>query len=29
MTALARGMAHQDSRLELEGRAKRLLERVT
>jgi len=28
ITALARGKAHQDARLELEGRAKRLLERV-
>jgi len=28
ITALARGKAHQDSRLELEGRAKRLLERA-
>lgn len=29
ITALARGKAHQDARLELEGKAKRLLERVT
>ncbi|QDW40502.1 DUF932 domain-containing protein [Bradyrhizobium sp. KBS0727] len=29
ITALARGKAHQDARLELEGRAKRLLERAT
>jgi hypothetical protein len=29
ITALARGKAHQDARLELEGRARRLLERVT
>lgn len=29
ISALARGKAHQDARLELEGRAKRLLERVT
>ena len=29
ITALARGKAHQDARLEFEGRAKRLLERVT
>jgi hypothetical protein len=29
ITALARGKAHQDARLELEGQAKRLLERVT
>lgn len=29
ITALARGKAHQDTRLELEGKAKRLLERVT
>src|SRR6202021_2021558 len=28
ITALARGKAHQDARLELEGRAKRLLERA-
>jgi hypothetical protein len=28
ITALARGKAHQDERLELEGKAKRLLERV-
>ncbi|WNV12536.1 DUF932 domain-containing protein [Tardiphaga sp. 709] len=28
ITALARGKAHQDARLELEGKAKRLLERV-
>jgi hypothetical protein len=28
ITALARGKAHQDSRLELEGKAKRLLERA-
>lgn len=28
ITALARGKAHQDARLELEGRAKRLLERT-
>ena len=29
ISALARGKAHQDARLELEGRAKRLLERAT
>lgn len=29
ITALARGKAHQDARLELEGKAKRLLERAT
>jgi hypothetical protein len=29
ITALARGKAHQDARLELEGNAKRLPERVT
>jgi hypothetical protein len=29
ITALARGKAHQDARLELEGRAKRLLERAS
>jgi hypothetical protein len=29
ITALARGKVHQDARLELEGKAKRLLERVT
>src|SRR3954452_19284820 len=29
ISALARGKAHQDARLELEGKAKRLLERVT
>jgi hypothetical protein len=28
ITALARGKAHQDARLELEGRARRLLERA-
>jgi hypothetical protein len=28
ITALARGKAHQDARLDLEGKAKRLLERV-
>jgi hypothetical protein len=28
ITAVARGRAHQDARLELEGRAKKLLERV-
>jgi hypothetical protein len=28
ITALARGKSHQDARLELEGRAKRLLERA-
>jgi len=28
ITAVARGKAHQDARLELEGRAKRLLERA-
>jgi hypothetical protein len=29
ITAMARGKAHQDARLELEGKAKRLLERAT
>jgi hypothetical protein len=28
ITAVARGKAHQDARLELEGKAKRLMERA-
>jgi len=28
ITAFARGKAHQDTRLELEGKAKRLMERA-